>query len=325
MRQVGSGSIGVRLRVWKAPLSFANSPSITAQTGDKVPYKDLSRTFGDRPDLILTLITGEPLLARAAEHLGVDRIMVDLETRGKSVRQAGHSLFLSRHRLVDVLRVSSVLQNAEVLVRINPMHQGSAREIQEVLDRGADLIMLPMVQNAAVAAAFVEMVRGRATTSLLLETKSVLEEIHRVVTVEGVDEIHIGLNDLRLSCGYANIFSAVATGLIDQASEVVRCAGIRFGFGGMVSPDRGRLPISPDRVIGEHVRLGSTHALLGRSFRARYQGSPSPELLKEFGEDIRAIRRCYSCWSERSKKELKANHLRLAAAVKTIENASEGR
>jgi hypothetical protein len=43
-----------------------------------------------------------------------------------------------------------------------------------------------------------------------------------------------------------------------------KCAGIPYGFGGIAKIGEGLLPA--ERVITEHYRLGSTRAILSRSF-----------------------------------------------------------
>lgn len=79
-----------------------------------------------------------------AERYGVDRIWIDLETLGKEERQKGMNTVKSKHTVGDIKKIKPLLTKAEMLVRINPWHNGSEKEIDEVISAGADIIMLPM-------------------------------------------------------------------------------------------------------------------------------------------------------------------------------------
>src|SRR5688500_12265371 len=86
---------------------------------------------------LFTLWTNEPALAREADGAGVDRIGVDLERLGKAERQAGRGTWVSPHTEEDLLRVAAVLTHATLFVRTNPVHEGSAAEVERVLAAGA--------------------------------------------------------------------------------------------------------------------------------------------------------------------------------------------
>lgn len=59
---------------------------------------------------------------------------------------------------------------SKLLVRINPLYDGSKKEIDKVVDGGADIIMLPWFHTQDEAKKFVDLVDGRAKTILLVET-----------------------------------------------------------------------------------------------------------------------------------------------------------
>ncbi|WP_305461450.1 aldolase/citrate lyase family protein [Photobacterium leiognathi] len=69
------------------------------------------------------------------------------------------------------------------------------------LKAGADIIMLPMFKTAGEAQSFIDYIDGRARTCLLIETSEALARIDDILEVPGIDEVHIGLNDLHLSLG----------------------------------------------------------------------------------------------------------------------------
>lgn len=78
----------------------------------------------------LIQITNDPALAQRCDALAGMRLFVDLERHGKAERQAGRNTFISNHQLDDVGRIKAVLQRAPLMVRVNPLHAGSAAEVQ---------------------------------------------------------------------------------------------------------------------------------------------------------------------------------------------------
>ena len=124
----------------------------------------------------LMYITNNADVATIAENAGVDRIFVDMEYIGKSLRQGGMDTVQSRHTLADVERMRATVQKAELLVRCNPIHEktadytSSAEEIEGIIARGADVIMLPYFKTPEQVEQFVRMVDARAKTLPLMET-----------------------------------------------------------------------------------------------------------------------------------------------------------
>ena len=89
-------------------------------------------------------ITNSPDVAEKAQEAGVNRIFVDMEYIGKAERQGGLDTVQNHHTVEDVKNLRSVLDESELLVRVNPIHDNSENEINDVIDAGADVIMLPM-------------------------------------------------------------------------------------------------------------------------------------------------------------------------------------
>ena len=220
--------------------------------------------------LKLMYITNNPDVARIAEEAGVDRIFVDMEYIGKADRQGGMDTVQSRHTAEDVRRLRPVVKKAQLMVRINPMHSGTAEynssreEIEAVIEAGADVIMLPYFKTVEEVKLFVELVAGRAKTFPLVETPEAVAAIDEILSIPGIDEIHVGLNDLSLGLGRKFMFELLSDGTIDALAEKFKAAGISFGFGGIASLGRGILP--SEYVVREHYRLGSTATILSRSF-----------------------------------------------------------
>ena len=156
--------------------------------------------------LIVFYITNRPDVALIAEKYGVDRIWVDLETRGKESRQHNLNTVKSDHSISDIAEIKPLLSRAEMMVRVNSWFEGSPAEIEAVIAAGADIIMLPYWKTPEEVASFLNAVHGRCKTSLLLETREAVECIDEVLALGGFDEIHIGLNDLHLSYGMSFMF-----------------------------------------------------------------------------------------------------------------------
>ena len=157
--------------------------------------------------LKLMYITNRPEIAQIAESAGVDRIFVDMEYIGKGERQRGLDTVKSHHTVRDVAAIKAAVEKAEVLVRVNPIHEAtpdypsSRDEIDATVAAGADIIMLPFFKTREEVQTFLELVGGRTRTMLLLETPEAVERIDEILTLPGIDEVHIGLNDLSLGYG----------------------------------------------------------------------------------------------------------------------------
>ena len=192
--------------------------------------------------LKLMYITNRPEVAHIAELSGVDRIFVDLETIGKQERQGGMDTVQSHHTLDDVAVVGNSIDRAELLVRSNPIHPGSRAEIDTIVSNGADVIMLPYFKTVNEAAKFIDLVAGRAKTSLLVETAEAVEQIDAILSLEGIDEIHIGLNDLHLAYGMKFMFELLTDGTVERLGCKILARGIPYGFGGIARLGAGALP-----------------------------------------------------------------------------------
>ena len=251
--------------------------------------------------LKLMYITNRPDVAAVAEASGVDRIFVDMEYIGKGARQGGMDTVQSRHTVEDVRRIRQVLTKADLMVRCNPIHEAteeygsSAEEIDAVVAAGADIIMLPYFKTAAEVETFVRLVGGRARTLLLIETPEAAEAIDGILEVEGIDEVFVGLNDMSLGYGKHFMFELLSDGTVERLCEIFRRKGVPYGFGGIAAPGRGMLPA--EYIIGEHYRLGSTCAILSRSFCNTAVVSDIEEIRSIFTEGLAEIRAVEANWN----------------------------
>lgn len=211
------------------------------------------------------MITNDPILAQHSELAGINRIFIDLERNGKAERQGHLDTFISTHCMSDIAPVKAVLNQAELLVRLNPLHNRSYYEIEQALECGADIIMLPMFTSADEVSKFSNMIDGRAKFIPLIETKEALENIDSIVNVKGIDEIFIGLNDLHLQMELTFMFELLSKDYFENIVRTIRSAGIPFGFGGIARIGEGAIPA--EMVLSEHLRMGSSSVILSRAFR----------------------------------------------------------
>lgn len=211
------------------------------------------------------LITNNPELAKYADCNGVARLFVDLEQLGKQERQGHLNTLISNHSMSDVAKIKNVLSTAELLVRLNPLNQHSKREVDDAIDAGADLLMLPMFYSAQEVQEFSDYVGGRVGIIPLVETFLATQCIDDIVKVSGVSEIYIGLNDLHLDMKLNFMFEPLANGLVDKVAEIIHAEGLPFGFGGVARVGDGVIP--GELILAEHHRLGSSSVILSRTFQ----------------------------------------------------------
>lgn len=212
----------------------------------------------------LMYITNECNVARIADIYGVDRIFIDLEVNGKEERQKGLDTVKSKHKIVDIGKIKKILKNAELLVRINPIYKKSKEEIDSVIKQGADIIMLPFFKKTDEVRTFINLVNRRCKTMLLVETPEAVKAIDEILEIDGIDEIHIGLNDLHLGYGMKFMFELLADGTVEKLISKFKNKNIPYGFGGIGKIGMGTLPA--EHILTEHYRLGSKFVILSRSF-----------------------------------------------------------
>ncbi|MGF3555329.1 MAG: aldolase/citrate lyase family protein, partial [Thermoplasmatota archaeon] len=209
-------------------------------------------------------ITNNEEVAKIAEKNGVEWIFVDLEILGKKERQKGKDTVISNHNINDVKKLKNILTKSKILVRTNPINNESKDEISRIIENGADIIMLPYFKTIKEVEEFLKIVDSNIKTILLLETPESVNIIDELIKINEIDYYYIGLNDLSLGYGYKFMFEPLAYGIVDEITSKIKSVKKEFGFGGIACIGKGTLPA--EYVITEHYRLGSTMAILSRSF-----------------------------------------------------------
>lgn len=263
-----------------------------------------------------SFITNSPELASFAVASGVDRIFLDLEILGKQERQGHLDTLISRHDINDVALLRVVVPAGRLLVRVNPVHNGTEAEIDRVVRDGADIVMLPMFHGPAEVERFCHAVAGRARTCLLVETVGAMRTLNDCVRVPGVDEVHIGLNDLHLELGLRFMFEPLADGLVDSMVQVLREVGVPFGIGGVARASEGLLPA--ELLLGEHARLGSTGSILSRTFHRQARTVDEIRAQMDFPAEVDKLRRAHAAFATASPAKLEVNHEEVVRRVRAI-------
>ena len=270
----------------------------------------------------LFLITSCPAIARLAVANDVDRIFVDLETIGKAERQGHLDTVMSKHSIADIVDVRASIGAATLMVRVNPIHQDSAAEIDAAIAAGADVLMLPMFRRIDDVVAFAAMVNRRASINLLVETADAVGILPDAIQVPGIDEVHIGLNDLTLDMGLTFMFEPLFNGQVEAMAGILRAAGMPFGIGGVARVGEGILPA--ERVLSEHARLGSSAAILSRTFHRQAMSAEEIERSMDFGLEIGKLRDAYRDSCNASAADLESNRLESAEIVSSIVASMRG-
>jgi len=266
----------------------------------------MDASFGEA--FTLTLLTDDPHLAVEADRAGVQRIGVDLETIGKAARQRGYDTRLSTHTWDDLDVMAGVVCRAGLFLRVNPIHDGTDQEVERALASRARVLMLPSFSTAWEVERFVGSVQGRARVIILVERAAAVARIREILSVPGVDEVMLGLNDLRLQFSVANHFEMLASPVVEMLASEVLGHGLPLSIGGVGRVGDDSLPVPVDLVLAQYPRLGATGAWLSRSFcRAASD--------VEFGAAVAELRTRLTEWSRVSPRALARARGELAAAA----------
>ena len=217
----------------------------------------------------LIYITDSSDIAKIVADAGVDYVMVDLEVNGKYERQGHLNTLISNHQIDSIDLVSKAISNSssKLMVRLNPVYDGTAFEVNAAIDRGASRLMLPMFRNVEEVKLFLSIVNKRVPVTLLLETASAYARLPSILRIDDDFDIHVGLNDLHLEMKLNFMFELlVKGGVVEHIAMLCRNAKRNFGIGG-VSRLNGKAALPAEDILFEHLRLGSTAVILGRDWR----------------------------------------------------------
>ena len=123
-----------------------------------------------------------------------------------------------------------------------------------------------------------------------------------------IDEVHIGLNDLSIDLGCDVMLEPMCTGVIDTLTATLREARVPFGVGGIARLSCETLPVRPERLLAEQVRLGCSRAWLGRTFRDGLRGG-------RLAAEVARIREAVARWGAASEEACQENRRALVDEI----------
>ncbi len=251
----------------------------------------------DIDHLRLFLFTTDALLAKQAEQVGIDSIIVDWERIGKRERQISYSTQINADTPEDVVALAEVI-SIPITVRINPLDNNTSDEIETALDSGASIIMLPMAKVPSEVDKFISLVNGRAKTLVQIETHTLVEHCHELRDL-GWDYSYIGLNDLMISRQKNSIWDLLADGTVEQIFQILNNRIV--GFGGVTRISGGN-PIPFLELLHEMARLNCGLSVLRRTFKNEMSG-------RNLQAEIQAIRAAWVAARLRSREAVLADQL----------------
>jgi hypothetical protein len=233
-------------------------------------------------------ITNNPKHAKILDYCGVNQIMIDAESIGKSIRQPGNTTVINSHQIKDILLLKNENLHAEIICRINGFHSGSKNEIDLAIEYGTDSIMIPMILNIDNYFEMVSYVNNRCKIIPLIETPYSLFKLDDILTNQMINQIHFGLNDLHISLGMKNLFEVMQSNifkhifLYTQSFKNIKISG----FGGIGNPLNNQ-KIDPILILKKHLNLKSNSVILSRNFfEMGYNSSQIIKALEIFNNEI---------------------------------------
>lgn len=260
--------------------------------------------------LDLVLFTSDARVGLRARDAGIGTFIVDWEWRDKCLRQAGFDTQVN-HDTPEQLAEMARIPRARVWCRIDAWGRAAEREVDVAVERGASLLLLPMVQGPAEVEQFLRRVDGRCRAGILVETAEACAE-RRALAGFPLDAVYVGLNDLSISRGYRSIFTPFRDGTIDALRAAF--PEVPFGFGGMTVVGGGS-PLSSALLHAEMARLDCAFTFLRRSFFRDIEG-------RDLAAEVARLRERWEELRRRAPEQMEADCARLRAAVAALE---EGR
>ena len=118
------------------------------------------------------------------------------------------------------------------------------------------------------------------------------------------------------------MFELLSNGTVERLCKKMKNAGIKYGFGGVARLGEGMLPA--ESVIMEHYRLGSSRAILSRSFCNTEEFSGIDEIEKVFSKSMRMLREYESTLKETEETTLFDNANCIKQCVEKIVRRIQG-
>lgn len=202
---------------------------------------------------------------RLFQSLGIQHMMIDLEKYRKEERQKGLDTVKSNHSINDISSIKRIQETFSLYVRVDQINSNSKEQINDCINAGADTIMLPYFEVIDQVKEFLSIISGRVKTCLLFETINSIKNIDEITNLNGIDEIHFGLNDLSIQLKESFMLKILVSGYLDNAIAVTKSKKIPFGIGGVAPINQGL--IKGKYVIASYISSGAKKTILSRDFK----------------------------------------------------------
>lgn len=275
--------------------------------------------------LELFYITNNKIEAQIVDSVGIDWIFIDLEKIGKEARQNNMNTVKSQHKILDIKLINSIKKKSKILVRTNPYGEWTENEITQIAKGGyVDMLMLPYFKDVNEVKSFLKITKKYSfKIALLLETMGAIRNLDEILLLEGIDYIHIGLNDIHIERKTNFMFEAFSDGLIEPIINKIKNKNIKFGIGGIACITKDILP-SAKTILTEHYRFGSSGVILSRTFKPNFDAHSPVEFEKKLKNSVELLRKEENLLKKCNKSYFKDNKLKLHndifKVVKSITN-----
>ena len=112
------------------------------------------------------------------------------------------------------------------------------------------------------------------------------------------------------------MFELLSDGTVEKLCEKFKAAGIPYGFGGIAKLGEGLLPA--EKIIMEHYRLGSTRAILSRTFCDCAKVESLEEIERIYKDSMAALREYEASMAEVTQEQFIRNKVDVAKSVENI-------
>jgi len=112
------------------------------------------------------------------------------------------------------------------------------------------------------------------------------------------------------------MFELLTNGIVEMLCNKFRMKGIPYGFGGIAKLGDGLLPA--EKIIMEHYRLGSTRAILSRTFCDNTLIDSIDEIERVFKINTKSLRDYEASLSLNTKSEFDSNRQDVIECLKSV-------
>lgn len=251
----------------------------------------------------LFLFSTDRKIIRLADQGGISGFVVDWENRGKTQRQQGYDTQISSDSYEDLRKVRKITDK-NIICRINNVPELIDEEIEKAISFGANEILVPMIRSTKEVAGLLDTINQRCNLALMLETREAVSQVNNLASFP-ISRIFLGLQDLSIDFGYANIFKPLCDNTVDRIRSKIAAP---FGFGGATLPHKG-YPLPCKLLLSELVRLNCDFTFLRRSFLRDV-------LIDEIPEAIQSIQEYFDTIKTYSHERLEENRTLFIGKIK---------